>query len=82
MLKLCGLVGEGDIWADGSGAFRIWPAKEIGGAGLQDATVVAAVPRGKPLNSDQCRAMATVLKAAGKWKFTPRRAERPPAGKD
>lgn len=69
VMKVCGLVGEGDVWTDGS--YRIWPAREIGGAGLQPPTVVAGVPRGKPLNLDECRAVATQLKTAGKWKFTP-----------
>ena len=69
VLQTCGLLGPGDIFSDG--AYRIWPAREIGGAGLQDATVAAGVPRGKPLDNGECQAVATQLKAVGKWKFTP-----------
>lgn len=69
VLRTCGLIGPGDMFTDGT--YRIWPAREIGGAGLQEATVAAAVPRGKPLDNGECQAVATQLKTVGKWKFTP-----------
>ena len=69
-LKLCGMIGPGDIFPDGS--FTILPNKDKGWAGLQDATGAAGVQRGKDLELDECQGIAQAMKTAGIWKFVPR----------
>ena len=70
-LKLCGMIGPGDISPDGS--FTILPDRPKGWAGLQDAAGAAGVRRGKDFNLDECQGIAQMMKTLGKWKFIPRR---------
>lgn len=70
-LKLCGVIGPGDIFPNNS--FTIMPDKSKGWPGLQDAAGAAALPRGKDLDLDECQGIAQAMKAAGQWKFVPRR---------
>lgn len=68
-VRICGMAGPGDKFPDGS--YRI--VKGNGGAGLQEATGAAGLPRGQNLNLNECGGMKQALTAMGKWKFNPTR---------